>query len=470
MFDATDLVNSGALDAAQSLGGLIFLPTLLVLIIAIWLKRPIEALALGAIFGTVLLHGSDSFSAFTEMTLRTATNDDLVWIILVCGFMGSLIALFVRTGAMRAFMMVMIARITTRTSALLTTWLLGIALFVDDYFNCMTLGAAMRDVTDKFKVSREMLAYIIDSTAAPISVIIPISTWGVFFASLLVSNGLAGEGEGFSVYVQAIPFMLYPIIAVLLIPLVIKGIVPAIGPMKTAEQRAVSLGQMIPPDAKHLVGNHDEIYPKPGITSHAALFIVPNVLLVAFTFYFDLDFLKSIYMTLALTVIATLIVRHLSVDETFDAVIDGFKSMLQPIAIIFAAYLLKDINDQLGLTQVILTLTQNIISRETLPAIVFATMGLIAFATGSSWGVFVIALPMIAQLTSGLDANLSLVIGATLSASTLGSHSCLYSDATVLAANSAGCTPLQHAFTQIPYAMIAAAISLVLFLLLGYLT
>src|SRR5690606_7333620 len=130
-----------------------------------------------------------------------------------------------------------------------TTWGLGIVMFVDDYLNSLAVGSAMRNITDKFRISREKLAYVVDSTAAPISVIIPYSTWGAFFGGLLVANGVAEEGQGLSVYIQSIPYMLYAWIAVFLVPVVIAGFLPALGPMRAAEQRAFETGVTVPPEA-----------------------------------------------------------------------------------------------------------------------------------------------------------------------------------------------------------------------------
>lgn len=456
--EAVDILHHGPIS---------FIPTAVVLILAVWLRRPIEALMMGAITGIIMLNGSNFVLVTAETTLRVLKDDDLVWVVLVCGAMGSLIGLFVRTGALAGFVDLLVARIKSRFSALMATWALGIALFVDDYLNSITAGAAMRKITDKYKVSREMLAYTIDSTAAPISVLIPLSTWGVFFASVLESTGAAPDGEGLSAYISGIPYMLYPWIAVILVPLVAAGKVPLLGPMKASEIRATTTGVCTPPGAEHIQKANQTIREKEGVKRQPLLFFLPLASLVGFTLCYDLDFLPAVYVTLALMVIYILVTRLLDHHDTFDTIIDGFKIMLEALAIIFAAYMLKDVNGQLGLTNYILELTQPLMSAKTLPFIIFGVMGIVAFATGSSWGMFVIALPIIAELTKATGADMALVIGATLSASTFGSHACLYSDATVLTAQSCGTTSMQHALTQLPYAMLAAFLSLIGFAILA---
>jgi len=346
--------------------------------------------------------------------------------------------------------------VKSQKDALMAAWILGIFMFVDDFLNSLAVGSAMRKLTDKYKVSREKLAYVVDSTAAPISVIIPFSTWGVFFAGLIVANGIAPEGEGLDTYISAIPYMLYAWVAVLLVPLVIYGVIPSLGAMKKAEHRAQTTGETVPPDAVHIELTNESIQPRPDIKPRISMFIVPMVILVVATLYFDKDFLVGIYITLGGTTIYIIATRMMSMHDTFDTVIDGFKTMIEPLGVVVAAFILKDVNDILFLTP------------ESLPAVIFTSMALVSFMTGSNWGVFVIILPIVTALTNNLGADMTLVIGATLSASTFGSHACFYSDATVLTAQASGCTPMQHALTQFPYALIAAAITIAGFLLLAY--
>jgi Na+/H+ antiporter NhaC len=450
-------------------GAIVLLPTLVVFALAIVTHRPIESLVTGSLVGLVMIHGSGFVGGFAESSLRVMTDEDVAWVILVCGFMGSLIGILIRTGSTRAFTEKMTKIVHSQKSALFATWGLGILMFVDDYLNSLAVGSAMRSLTDKFGVSREKLAYVVDSTAAPISVIIPFSTWGVFFAGLIVANGIAPEGEGLDYYISAIPYMFYAWAAVLLVPAVITGAIPSIGPMKAAEERARTTGKTVPPEAVHIEQANRSIQPREDVRPRISMFIVPMVVLVAATLYFDKDFLVGIYITLGGTTLFVLATRMLGMNETFDTIIDGFKTMIEPLGVLVAAFILKDVNDVLGLAPYVVSTMQPILTPELLPTAVFVSMALVSFMTGSNWGVFVIVLPIVTALTNNLGADMTIVIGATLSASTFGSHACFYSDATVLTAQASGCTPFQHAVTQIPYALIAAAISAAAYLALAYL-
>ncbi|MCH8073308.1 MAG: sodium:proton antiporter [Proteobacteria bacterium] len=452
----------------EDLGAVSLIPTFVVFVLAIITHRPIESLISGSIVGLIMIHGGQFIGGFAETSIRVMTDDDVAWVILVCGFMGSLIGILIRTGSISAFTEVMARFVKSQRSALMATWVLGIFMFVDDYLNSIAVGSAMRKLTDKYKISREKLAYVVDSTAAPISVIIPFSTWGVFFAGLIVANGIAPEGEGLNTYISAIPYMLYAWVAVLLVPLVIYGVIPSLGAMKTAETRAQTTGETVPPDAVHIEQANETIQPRPDVKPRVSMFVVPMVVLVLATLYFDKDFLIGIYITLGSTTIFIIATRIMSMHDTFDTVIDGFKTMIEPLGVVVAAFILKDVNDALGLAEFVVTTMQPLLTPESLPAVIFASMGLVSFMTGSNWGVFVIILPIVTALTNNLGADMTLVIGATLSASTFGSHACFYSDATVLTAQASGCTAMQHALTQIPYALIAALITIVGFLMLGY--
>ena len=448
-------------------GILALIPTGVVVILAVWTHRTIESLLAGTIVGLFMIAPTDPLGLAAEISLAVMMNETVGWVILVCGFMGSLIALFIRTGAVLAFTQAVIARVHTQKGGLFTAWVLGLFLFVDDYLNSIAVGASMRKVTDSFRTSREMLAYVVDSTAAPVSVIVPISTWAVFFGALLVENGVAPEGQGVQAYIQAIPYMFYAWAAILVVPLVIAGWIPAIGPMRRAEARAAT-GQTVPPEAAHIEAANQTILAKEGVKGNSAEFILPMALLALSTWYFDYDFLKGLYLTLALYVLLIAIRRTLTVEETYNAVLDGFKTMFEPLAALVAAYLLDEINTRLDLSAYVIDLISPWMTAQILPTAVFLSMGVLSFATGSNWGVFVIVLPIVTTLANAVGADMTIVIGATLSASTFGSHACFYTDATVLTAQATGTTPYQHAITQLPYALIAAGISVLAYLLIAW--
>lgn len=435
---------------------LVLLPALVTVITAILSRRPIESLLAGVFVGLLMLEPSAALSNFSSILLEVMMHETIAWVIIVCGLMGSLITLLMRVGAASAFSRALSSKAQNSTSALLYTWLLGLVVFIDDYLNALAVGSSMRKVTDKFKVSREMLAYVVDSTAAPICVLVPVSTWAVFYAGLFMDAGYAESGQGMALYVSAIPYMVYPIAAMLLVPLVAAGIVPALGMMKSAQQRAAEGTAPLPIDEgeeESLVDTEDRV--------RIYHFVLPIVALLGFSVWYDLDVQIGVIMSVAITIILFGAQRLMAWTQMFDAVIDGIKIMLPALTMVVMAFVFKEVNDQLGLATYVIENIAPLMTPLMFPALTFLAMALISFATGSSWGVFAIAIPIILPLAETVGVSIPLAIGALVSASAFGSHACFYSDATVLAAQGSGCDVMDHALTQIPYALIAAAISCV---------
>ncbi len=435
---------------------LVLLPALVTVVTAILSRRPIESLLAGVFVGLLMLEPAAALSNFSSILLDVMMDETIAWIIIVCGLMGSLITLLMRVGAASAFSRALSSKAKNSKSALLYTWLLGLVVFIDDYLNALAVGSSMRKVTDRFKVSREMLAYVVDSTAAPICVLVPVSTWAVFYAGLFMDAGYAESGQGMALYISAIPYMVYPIVAMLLVPLVAVGIVPALGMMKSAQQRAAEGTAPLPIDEgeeESLVDTEDRV--------QIYHFVLPILALLGFSIWYDLDVQIGVIMSVALTIILFGAQGLMAWTQMFDAVIDGIKIMLPALTMVVMAFVFKEVNDMLGLATYVIENVAPLMTPLMFPALTFLTMALISFATGSSWGVFAIAIPIILPLAESVGVSIPLAIGALVSASAFGSHACFYSDATVLAAQGSGCDVMDHALTQIPYALIAATISCV---------
>ena len=433
---------------------LVLLPAVITVCVAVVSRRPIESLLAGILVGLLMLGPTTALDQFSSTLLEVMMSETIAWVIIVCGLMGSLIMLLLRAGSVDAFSAALAAKAKSSKSALMYTWLLGIIVFIDDYLNALAVGAAMRKVTDQFGVSREKLAYVVDSTAAPICVLVPISTWAVFYASLFQESGFAEPGQGMELYISAIPYMIYPIVAVLLVPLVALEIIPAFGPMKAAELRSAQS-----PLREPATLTNEDNTPDPDREVRLYHFLLPLATLIGFTLWYELDVQIGVIASVTLTILLFGAHRLLAWTEMFDAVLDGIKMMLPALTIVVIAFVFKEVNDQLGLPNFVIANIAPLMTPLLFPVITFLTMALISFATGSSWGVFAIAIPIILPLATSVGVSIPLAIGALLSASAFGSHACFYSDATVLAAQGSGCDVIDHALTQIPYALIAAAMS-----------
>ena len=432
------------------------LPTGVVLSLAVLSRRTIEPLLGGCVIGLAMLDPGNVLTGFADTALAVMRDETIGWIILVCGLIGSLIALLVKIGGAAAFGRTISRLVDSRRGAMLATWFLGLTIFIDDYLNALTISSSMKGVAQKLRVSKEMLAYVVDSTAAPVCVIVPLSTWAVYFSAVLEDGDWIGDGRGISLYIEAIPWMLYPWIAIVMVPCVILGKVPIWGPMRVAEQRAAQLPATTSTEDQSNAASE----PPGGDTRTIVLnFAVPILSLIAFTWYFDIDILKGVIVALSLTVVLIAGQRLLSLGQTFDTMLDGFKSMLLPLGTVVAGFMLKEVNDQLHLADFVIETTMPVMTNQALPMVVFLTMALVTFATGSFWGMLAIAIPIIMPLAISLEANIPLVVGAMISASAFGSHTCFYGDSTVLSAHGSGCGAMEHALSQLPYALLSAAIA-----------
>ncbi|MDG1988240.1 MAG: Na+/H+ antiporter NhaC family protein [Halieaceae bacterium] len=439
------------------------IPTILVIVLAIATHRPLQSLLIGTAMGHMMLSGWQFFPSFTNGAVQVLTERILAWIGLAVGLFGSLIALLVKSGGATAFSNGVSKIIKSRGQAIFVTWLLGIVIFIDDYLNALAVSAAMKKVTDRFKISREMLAYVVDSTAAPVCILVPVTSWAIYVIGLLESNGYAEQGEGFFLYVQSIPYMFYAWFCLLLVPLVGTHKIPVTGPMKKCELRANS--------GYSLSDNYADIQFDEGNNStevHIYNFFVPIVLLLFTLWLFNVDLLQSVVATLVLTAIFYFGQRLLSWTEIVTTIMTGFKHMVPVLAIVAVSFMLRDVNDKLGLAQFVIATVKPLMSPLFMPGITFVTLALIAFATGSFWGLYAIALPIVIPLAQAMDLSMPLVIGAVISAGAFGSHACFYGDATVLSAQGSGCTPLDHAFTQLPYALLAAVLAMLGFIVLAW--
>ena len=438
------------------------LPTALVLVLAVITRRTLESVIAGAIFAFLLMDGSGFVNTLAEVSLQQLRDEDIAWIILVCALYGVFIALLVRSGGSMAFGNLLLKSLNSKGQGLLATWALGLCIFLDDYLNSLTVGASMKAVTDRFKTSRAMLAYVIDSTAAPMCLLVPISSWGAYFAGLLEKNAVAADGQGFSLFVESIPYMFYPIFALCLVPLVALGFVPRIGPMRKAEELAEATGDLGASDRETSETESGNGGPSTFFLPIFALLfftILPTFDWETSTLSMNDDLLRGVIAGILFTVAYFAYLRLMPLSELFDTCTNGIKIMVPVLAMLLALFVFVEANDRIGLTEYVIQAVKPYMIATMLPVIVFVTMSAVSFATGSNWGVIAIAMPVAFPLAQAYDVSIPLVIGALLSASGFGSHACFYSDSTVLSAQGAGCNTYQHAVTQLPYALIAAGIA-----------
>lgn len=449
-------------------GILSILPALLVIIFALLTKRTLEALLIGTLTTYIIMYGWRFGVHWAEAFFSAAGNPDNQWVLIVCGLFGSLIALLRKSKGTLGFTGRLEKYCSTQKKTLFTTWVLGILIFVDEYLNIMTLGACMKNISDKRKVPRESLAYIIDSTGAPICVLLPFSTWAIFYSSMFgKQEGISqlGYGSDIATYIRVIPYTFYAWAAVIIVPLFIVGIIPKLGKMKEAYQRVDRTGDVFSNESIKFNSNMLDEYSEG--EGKLIDFLLPIGGLIGATMILD-DLFLAVIISLFVCLVLYVPRNKMSFGEFCDIYINGFCDMVPTIAIVFMAFVMQQAASDIGLPRYVIETVTPYLNGAIFPAVAFIVVAILTFVTGSNWGIPAVCVPIIIPLGFYLGANPLLVMAAVLSGGTLGSHACFYSDATVLTSNSCGINNMDHALSQFPYALIATGVSLIGYLIFGF--
>lgn len=451
-------------------GFLSLLPVLFLLGYVLFTRRAVEGLLFASVLGLVLLGPADFFDRFVSLAQQVLMSDKMAWIILLCALIGALVSVMERSGGAEAFGQWILSRVRSTRGVLLWTWFLSTLLFIDDFLIVLTVGSCMSHASDKHGIPREMLGYVVSSSASPVAAIAPLSTWAVFTAALLEKYLDLPPGEGILYFLKIIPFNFYAWFAFLLVPLVICGVVPAVGPLGKAWKRARETGVLAPPGSEKM-SIRAESAPNGSSgegTRSVADFFIPIAALVGATIWFDLDLIKGGFVALAVACLLYVPRRIMSMETFVDASIDGIKGLIVPLLLTAEAFLFNEVNGQLGLVPFLLETASPFLSPHLFPAVIFLVFGLISFSIGASWSLYVVAMPIVLPLATAVGANQVLAMASLMAAGTVGAHCCFYSDQTLLTASACGCHNYNLVLAQLPFAAIAAIGSLASFSLCGF--
>lgn len=457
-------------------------PPIVAIALALITKEVYSSLFAGVVIGAFFICQGD-FSGFLNAVFKDGLVAKIsdpwnVGILLFLVILGTMVALMNRVGGSAAFGEWARTHIKTRVGAQLATICLGILIFIDDYFNCLTVGSVMRPVTDKFKVSHEKLAYLIDSTAAPVCIIAPISSWAA-----AVSGFVEGE-NGLSLFIKAIPFNFYALFTLLAIFFVVAWKID-FGPMKkyetAAEMIEAKLADVDIPEGKGKV--IDLVLP-------IVLLIVLCTIGMIYTGGFfasgedhkgfvdafansdaSIGLVLGSFAALVLTVVMYMARGVLRFEKCMECLPAGFKAMVPAILILCLAWTLKGVTDTMGAKEFVAGVVSGGAANlmNFMPAIIFVIAAFLAFATGTSWGTFGILIPIVVAAFSGVDYNLMVIsISACMAGAVCGDHCSPISDTTIMASAGAQCEHVNHVNTQLPYVLFVATISFVTYIVAGF--
>lgn len=471
------------------------LPPLIAIVLALITKEVYSSLFIGILAGA-LLYSNFSLSGtldhlFADGFIASVADSYNIGILIFLVILGAIVALMNKSGGSAAFGRWASKHIKSRVGAQLATIALGVLIFVDDYFNCLTVGSVMRPVTDKFKVSRSKLAYLIDATAAPICIIAPVSSWAAAVAGFVSEDQIGG----LELFIRAIPYNFYALLTIVMM-VTITLMKFDYGPMKKHELNAAD-GDIFSEKGKELIEEAEvRNADKNGIVCDL---VVPVLVLIVSCMagliysggFFTAD--SDAYMSfidafsgadasvglvigsfagLIFSIIYFLIRRVLSFKECMDAIPEGFKAMVPAIMILCCAWTLKTMTDSLGAKLLIAEFVRLKASAfvPLLPAIVFMIAVGLSFATGTSWGTFGILIPIVLAIFGGsISQEISIIsISACMAGAVCGDHCSPISDTTIMSSAGAQCNHINHVSTQLPYALTAAVVSFVTYVITGF--
>lgn len=463
------------------------IPPVVAILLALITKEVYSSLFIGILVGG-LFYANFDFEmtvnhVFTGGLVSVLSDPYNVGILIFLVLLGTIVALMNKAGGSAAFGEMASRHIKTRVGAQLTTVLLGALIFIDDYFNCLTVGSVMRPVTDKHKVSRAKLAYLIDATAAPVCIIAPISSWAA-----AVSGFVEGE-DGLALFVKTIPFNYYAILTIVMM-VGLSLLKVDFEPMATCERNAMNGDVFSDQKRKNKEAMHTEREETNGKVIDLLLPIICLVICcvigMIYTggFFAGENFITAFSNSdasvglaigsifgLLITVVLYVVRKVLTFSECMECIPEGFKAMVPAILILTFAWSLKAMTDSLGAKEFVANSMALVAGDlvKLLPAIIFLVACFLAFATGTSWGTFGILIPIVVHVFEQTNPTLMVIsISACMAGAVCGDHCSPISDTTIMASAGAQCDHVQHVSTQLPYALVCAVITFFCYIVAGF--
>jgi len=457
----------------MNLGILSLLPIIVFFTLVFTTKKMVMSFVAGILTASLLMSGTGFVGSFLNFIQAGFMGGTVGYLCLLLALFGVLIKLLDASGAALGFANWVSKFANTPRKALLLSFVVGMATFVDDYLHEMAVGSAMKPVTDKYRISRSKLAFLNNGTASTICVMVPISTWGAFYAGMYESSGVCEAGQGLSTYIASLPFMFFPIFMLLIVLFLCFGILPDLGSLKKQERLAREKGIVCSAAVSNKAEDitiAEETEDQETKNMNPVPFILSIVVIVAVTILMG-DVCMGCCAAIAMMFILLLLQKRMRFAELLDASFEGAKSMFSVYLIIVVAIAFTEANTAIGMSDFVVSAVTPVLqsSASLFPALVFVFLAIYSFFAGGAWTQSMIFMPVILPIGFAIGANPLLMAAACVCASAASSTYYIGADAVLLTSAATEVTPKGIIDAEIPYCLIATVLSTVAFLIAGFL-
>ncbi|MEE8717481.1 MAG: Na+/H+ antiporter NhaC family protein [Coriobacteriales bacterium] len=465
----------------SNLGIITLIPALSFFVLAFITRKCIFSILVSGLLGYVFYYGAGFFTPTMDALVDAATDWDNNYIVIICLLFGCFVQLLRQSNGATAVGNWARRYVKSQKQVLLLTFLCGVIIFVDDYLSILVTANCVLPLADEKKTPREMLCYIINTTSAPICLIIPISAWVVFFSGIFGDQpeaAVVGD-SAMSIYYHIMPYFFYPFLCVLFVLLVILGVVPKLGGIKRAYERVERTGQLWP-ESSNVLNQGDKLGEVLGAITddstkdekaaepHLWTFAVPMLVVIVATIALG-DILYGVALGIFTCFVLYLPTRTMSLGKFCDACYKGLEDMLFIAAVLVVSLFFRNSINLIGLPSYLLGVASPFMSAAWLPVITFVLVGLVCFATANIWSIPAVCTPIILPLAAACGASIPLTLGAIISAACFGAQACFYSDVTLMSASACRINNVDYAMAQLPYIGIVSAITAVGYIVAGFL-
>lgn len=438
---------------------IMLIPIILLVVVAALSRNLLFSMICSSFLAVIIECKTGFFTGYIDHTYEVLGNSTLQYILIFAVLAGAMIKLLEKSGAMTGFSKIMNKLANTPRKSMFLTWLLGGVIFIDDYLNALAVSTTMIGITDKQKIPREHLAYTVNSMGACVCVMLPVTSWAACAISTLKDIDVSK-----SVYIHAIPYMFYPIAAIICCLLLALGVFPKLGNMKKAYLRVEQGGDTL----DEISRDNDENVQLDYNEGNAWFFIIPMVVLVSVTIATGINLVAGLFATLFTQGLLYIITRTVSFKEFFECIVHGAESMTEINLVIVAAFIMNLALSNMGFSDTVIQFCSENVIPQLLPVIVFLAVAFLAYVTANFWALVVLTIPIFIPMAVKMGVNPAIVVGAIMSGVAFGSHCCMYADSVFMTSVGTGVNNLVQVKAMLPYAVIGGVFATVLFLVTGF--